>query len=75
MVERAKIRYNSVLDEIYDYPNQIISAYYAVEVLGTDFPEVRKEKIMSVSKEDIIKMSKKVRMDTIFLLGGTDANE
>lgn len=75
MVERAKIRYNSVLDEIYDYPNQIISAYYAVEVLNTDFPEVRKEKIMSVSKEDIIKMSKKVKMDTIFLLGGTDANE
>ena len=60
LIERAKIRYKSILDEIYDYPNQIISAYYAVEVLNTDFPEVRKEKIMSVTKEDIIKMSKKI---------------
>jgi predicted Zn-dependent peptidase len=75
LIERAKIRYKSILQEMYDYPNQIISAYYASVILGTDFPEVRKEKIMEVTKDDIMKMSKKVKIDTIFLLGGDDANE
>lgn len=75
MIERAKTRYNSILDEIYDYPNQIISAYYASEILGVDFPEIRKKKIMEVTKEDIIKISKKIKMDTIYLLGGRDVNE
>ena len=72
---QAKIRYNSILDEIYDYPNQIISAYYASIILGVDFPEVRKKKIMEVTKDDIIKLSKKVKMDTIYLLGGIDKDE
>lgn len=75
MIERAKIKYNSVLDEMYDYPNQIISAYYASEILGVDFPDVRKKKIMTVTKEDIIKISKKIKMDTIYLLGGKETDE
>ena len=48
----------------------IISAYYASIILNADFPEVRKEKIMQVTKEDIIKISNKIRIDTIYLLGG-----
>ncbi len=75
MLEQAKIRYNSVIDEIYDYPVQIISAYYASEVLKVDFPEIRKQKIMKVTKEDIVAISKKIKMDTIYLLEGNGANE
>lgn len=75
LIETAKIRYKSVLDEIYDYPNQIISSYYASEVLGVDFPNVRKEKIMKVTKEDIVEMSKKIKIDTVYLLGGACSNE
>lgn len=75
LINRAKIKYNSILDEIYDYPNQIISAYYASEVLGVDFPDVRKKKIMEVTKEDIMKISKKIKIDTIYLLGGKNTNE
>lgn len=75
IIERAKIKYNSVLDEIYDYPNQIISSYYASLILGVDFPEIRKKKIMEVTKDDIIKISKKVKMDTIYLLGGKESDE
>ena len=74
MLEQAKIRYNSVIDEIYDYPAQIISAYYASEVLKVDFPEIRKQKIMKVT-EDIVAISKKIKMDTIYLLEGNGANE
>jgi len=75
IIERAKIRYVSIIDEIYDYPNQIISSYYAKEILGTDVPEIRKKKIMEVTKEDIIAISKKIKMDTIYLLGGKDIDE
>jgi len=75
LIEQAKIRYQSVIDEVYDYPNQLISAYYASEILGVDFPDVRKKKIMEVTKDDIVKMSKKVKMDTIYLLGGKDTDE
>lgn len=75
LIERAKIRYKSILDEMYDYPNQIISSYYASVILGTDFPDVRKEKIMSVTKEDIVKISKKIKMDTIFFLEGDEISE
>ena len=72
LIEKAKIRYNSVLDEMYDYPNRIISAYYASEILGVDFPDVRKKKIMEVTKEDIVGICKKIKMDTIYLLGGKE---
>ncbi|MBQ7136384.1 MAG: insulinase family protein [Bacilli bacterium] len=72
IIEQAKIRYKSVIDEIYDYPNQIISSYYASEILGVDFPDIRKKKIMEVTKEDIMKISKKIKIDTIYLLGGKD---
>lgn len=75
MVEIAKTRYNSILDEMNDYPNQIISSYYAKEILGVDLPEVRKKKIMEVTKEDIMAISKKIKMDTIYLLGGIENNE
>ena len=75
IIEQAKIRYISIIDEIYDYPNQIISSYYAKEILGTDIPEARKQKIMEVTKEDIVAISKKIKMDTIYLLGGKDINE
>lgn len=72
MLEKAKTRYNSVLDEMYDYPNQIISAYYASLILGIDYPEERKKKIMEVTKEDIMEISKKITMDTVYLLGGRE---
>lgn len=72
MLEKAKTRYNSILDEIYDYPNQIISAYYASLILGIDYPEERKKKIMKVTKEDIMELSKKITMDTVYLLGGRE---
>jgi len=75
IIERAKIRYKSVLDEMYDYPNQIISAYYASQILNVDFPEVRKKKIMEVTKEDIMRLSKKIKIDTIYLLGGIESDE
>lgn len=71
-IEKAKIRYISIIDEMYDYPSQIISYYYASEILDSDLPEERKKMIDKVSKEDIVKVANKIYVDTIYLLGGED---
>ena len=71
-IEKAKIRYISMVDEMYDYPSQIISYYYASEILNSDLPEERKKMIDKVTKQDIINVSNKIYMDTIYLLGGED---
>ena len=38
--------------------------------LNLDMPEIIKEKIMTVTKEDIQKLASKIYIDTVFLLGG-----
>lgn len=73
-IENAKKYYLSILDEALDRPNQIISSYYAVDLWGIDKIEKRREEILKVTKDDIMKFAKKVHMDTVFLLGG-DKNE
>lgn len=69
-IENAKKYYISILEEIEDKPNQIISSYYAMELFGVDDVEARKEMIKKVTKEDIINLANKISIDTIFLLGG-----
>lgn len=71
-LEKAKMQYISAMEEIYDSPTQIISAYYATALLGIDPPEERKQKIKEVNYEDILKVAEKIEIDTIHLLRGTD---
>lgn len=71
-IDQAKVKYISMVEEMYDYPSQIISYYYASEILNSDLPEERKKMVDRVTKEDIISVSKKVHIDTIYLLGGED---
>ena len=71
-IEKAKVKYISLVEEMYDYPSQIISYYYASEILNSDLPEERKKMVEKVTKEDIISVSKKIYIDTIYLLGGED---
>ncbi len=69
-IDKAKKYYLSLLEEAQDRPSQIISSYYAMDLWGIDSMEKRKEEILKVTKEDIVKLAKKVHVDTIFLLGG-----
>lgn len=69
-IEKAKINYISILDEIEDNPYQIISCYYSMELLPIDNIETRKKMIKKVTKEDIINVSKKIKIDSICILGG-----
>ena len=71
----AKEYFCTALDEVEDSPNRIIDNYYMMELIGTDTIEEKRNNIMRVTKEDIVKVAKKVKMDTIFLLEGDGHEE
>ena len=61
--------------ELEDNPDNIISLYNGMEYLDADDIKTRKKKIKEVTKEDIIAIAKKVHLNTIFLLEGSDLDE
>ena len=69
-IKVAKENYISMLNEIEDNPEAIIDTYTAVEIFGLGDIEARKEEILKVEKSDIVKFSKKVGIDIIYLLEG-----
>ena len=58
------------LDDIYEDSNSIISYYFSKDLLKLDEIDIRKEKINKVKKHEIIRLSKKIKIDTIFNLEG-----
>lgn len=71
----AKEYFCTALDEVLDSQTRILDNYYMMELIGTDDLEEKRKKIMSVTKEDIMKVAKKVKMDTVFLLEGDSHEE
>ena len=71
----AKNSYLTFLKEIEDNENAIIETYLAKDLLNLDEIEDRKTEIMKVTKEDIMKVATKVKIDTIFLLEGEVEDE
>lgn len=74
-IKVAQENYISSLNEIEDNSDGIVEAYLANELLGLGNLETRKKEIMKVTKEDVIKVAKKIKLDTIFLLEGVDSLE
>jgi len=70
----AKMEYLSILEETNDNMDSIVENLIAANLLNLDDLEIRKKEISKVSIEDIKKISKKVYMDTVYLLKG-DNNE
>ena len=52
----------------------VINNYYAMNILNSDDINTRISKFEKVTEEDVINFSKKIKMDTVFLLEG-DHNE
>lgn len=73
-INSAKAIYTSSVLSMQDSPYNLIGVYKAKEYLNLDPIEVRLEEIKKVDKEMITKISKKIKMDTIFLLEG-ESNE
>ena len=73
-IEAAKITYLNSLKEITDSNNSIIKIYETMEYLNYDSIEIRNNEINKVTKDDIVKLSKKIIMDIIYIMGGKDEN-
>lgn len=66
----AKEYYNTACEEVEESELKIINEYLSQEILGIE-PLSERVKIMNkVTKKDIIKVMKKINMDTVFLLEG-----
>ena len=68
----AKKSMISSVNTIEDYSSRIISMYYTKELIGND--DI-KDKILNINKvkiEDIVNLSKKIKLDTIHLLYGDE---
>ena len=69
-IKVAKEYYNTSLDSIEESQISIINDYFMKEMLNTDTIEEKRKNINKVTKEEIIKVAKKIKLDTIFLLEG-----
>ena len=74
-IDIVKENYLSLLKEIEDNENAIIETYLAKDLLNLGDIEERKTEIMKVTKEDIIKVAKKIKIDTVYLLEGVLESE
>ena len=69
-LEKAKKYYLTILEEVDDKPNQIIATYYGMDKINADSVEVKKQKTLKITKEEIMALAEKIHLDTSFLLGG-----
>lgn len=69
-INKAKEMYLTAIDEIKESESEIISSYYMIELLGTDDLETKVEKMKNVTKDEIIKVAKKIKIDTVYMLEG-----
>ena len=74
-IEKAKIIFNTSLEEMEDSVASLLESYYALSFLDVDSIDDRKEKMTKVSKKEIMEVAKKVKIDTIYLLGGKSNEE
>ncbi|MBQ8473018.1 MAG: insulinase family protein [Bacilli bacterium] len=69
-LENVKVEYLSILEETYDSEESIVENYIALNLLDLDNYETRKKRVLEVSLDDIKNISKKVSIDTVYLLKG-----
>ena len=74
-LEDAKKTIISSIKASLDNPIGIISNYYAKELVNSLDTEERIKMVSEVSSEDIIKVSKKISMHTVFVLEATDEKD
>ena len=69
-IEKAKITYTNSIKELEDNEESLLSLYAGIEYLNSDTIKDRLININKVTKEDVIKLSSKIHLDTIYLLEG-----
>lgn len=69
-LESAKETIISSIKSSKDSPTGIINTYYAKELVNSKIFEERMENISKIKKEDIVNLSKKIHINTIYILEG-----
>ncbi len=75
LLENAKETIISSIKNTKDSPKGITNAYYTKELVNSKLFEERIENIKKVTKEDIINLSKKIHIHTIYILEGSQNEE
>ena len=73
-INKAKEYYTSAIDDIIESPFQIIESYYMIELLGVDDIETKRKKMLKVTRDEVIALAKKIKINTIYILEGSDDN-
>lgn len=72
LLKNVKKIYLSSLKSIEDYPDDLIGNFISEIYLNDDDLSFRREKIEKVTKKDLMELSKKIHLDTVYLLKGVD---
>ena len=74
-INKAKEFCYTLLEELEEDEYRLISEYLVRELLKLDPLEERFKKISKITKKEIVKVAKKINIDTVFLLEGVDYEE
>ena len=66
----AKEYFETAIEETEESQHRIIDNYLMMELIGTDSLDVKRKKMSKVTKREIVRVAKKVKIDTVFLLEG-----
>lgn len=69
-IDKAKELYQTAIEEIQESESEIISSYYMIELLGVDDIETKAKKMREVTKKEIMKVAKRIKIDMIYMLEG-----
>lgn len=70
LLDKAKEYYTSAIDDIIESSFQMIESYYMMELLGVDDLETKRKKMLKVTKEEVVVVAKKTKLNTIYILKG-----
>lgn len=68
----AKEYFTTAMDSLLESQLSILDHYYMMEVLGTDDIETRLQKMNDVKLFEVVKVAKKVKIDTVYCLEGVN---
>ncbi len=74
-LEKVKLNYKTSYEETVDSDGSILSLYESHVYLHSGLLEERIEAISTVTKDMVVALAQKVKLDVIYLLEGNDANE
>lgn len=71
-LDKVKINYKASFKELFDNPFSSMNLYESHEYLGYDLLEERIQNMDKITKEMVIELACKVKLDTIYFLEGKD---